>query len=304
MAQNYPYPEYKNKVVDCTVVPDLTKISGKSVVITGGAGGMGEEATRAFANAGAFVTFGDLNEEAGKHLEAELYPNARFVRCNVVDFESQKAMFKAAMEHSPSKTVDVAIANAGISKSDPVYKGELINGEPQAPDLATLDVNTTGVLYTCHLARFYFMKHELITGRDRCLIVLSSTAGYADVPGRLIYMMSKFAARAVMRCLRRSTAYDGIRVCTLAPWFVETKLVTPEVMQVIKSKGVKFANAADAAAAMIRIVSDTTINGRCFTIVNREEAVLGYYDMDVDDFPEASRAAKQQSEFLAVSHGA
>lgn len=43
--------------------------------------------------------------------------------------------------------------------------------------------------------------------------------------------------------------------------FVETNLVSEEVMQLIRSKGVKFANAADAAGAMLRIVSDTTVNG-------------------------------------------
>jgi hypothetical protein len=42
----------------------------------------------------------------------------------VTDFESQKAMFKGAKEFSPSETVDVAIANAGISQVDVIYKAE------------------------------------------------------------------------------------------------------------------------------------------------------------------------------------
>lgn len=93
-----------------------------------------------------------------------------------------------------------------------------MDGEPTAPNLKTLEVNVNGVLYTFKLARFHFLQHDLKPGRDRCFIVLSSAAGYFDVPGRLVYMASKFAARATMRCIRRSTATDGIRACALAPW--------------------------------------------------------------------------------------
>ncbi|KAF7527647.1 hypothetical protein PCG10_002611 [Penicillium crustosum] len=210
-------------------------------------------------------------------------------------------MFRQAKANSPSKTVDVAIANAGITGADPIFYGEDIGDEPQAPNLNILNVNVNGVINTCKLARYYFKQHELIPGRDRCFIVLSSAAGYGDVPGGPIYMMSKFAARALMRCLRRTTFLDGIRACALSPWYVETNLMSPSVYQHAKSKGVKFADAADAAGAMLKIVSDGSINGRCFTIVNREEAPFGYYDMDVDDYPDGSRADDQQNILLATS---
>ena len=50
-----------------------------------------------------------------------VHRNAQFVKCDVTDFESQRRMFQVAKENSPSKTVDVAIANAGISGADPIY---------------------------------------------------------------------------------------------------------------------------------------------------------------------------------------
>ncbi|KAL2831024.1 putative short chain dehydrogenase/ reductase [Aspergillus pseudoustus] len=295
------YPAYKKGVVDCTTPPDLNNVQGKSVVITGGASGMGEQATRAFVAAGAFVTFGDVNETAGRKIEAQLGSNAQFVRCDVTDFESQRELFRRAEANSPSKTVDVAIANAGITGADSIFYGEESGEEPQAPDFKILDVNVNGVIGTCKLARYYFKQHELTPGRDRCFIVMSSAAGYGDVPGGPIYMMSKFAARALMRCIRRTTFLDGIRACALAPWYVDTNLMSPSVVQHAKSKGVKFADAADAAGAMLRIVSDPSVNGRCFTIVNREEAPLGYYDMDVDDYPDGSRADEQQNILLSTS---
>ncbi|KAA8642610.1 hypothetical protein EYZ11_013389 [Aspergillus tanneri] len=76
--------------------------------------------------------------------------------------------------------------------------------------------------------------------------------------------------------------------------------MTSTVFVPIKSRGINLTDAADAAdtaGAMLRIISDTTVN------VNRAEASLESYDMDVDDF-EDSRAAEQQDQLLAISHGA
>lgn len=50
--------------------------------------------------------------------------NAQFVRCDVTDFESQRELFRLAKCNSPSKTVDVAIANAGITGADSIFYGE------------------------------------------------------------------------------------------------------------------------------------------------------------------------------------
>ncbi|KIW40699.1 uncharacterized protein PV06_07876 [Exophiala oligosperma] len=63
---------YTNKTVDVSVKPDTTTLRGKSVVVTGGASGFGENHARAFAPAGAFVTIGDINEDRGRKLVAEL----------------------------------------------------------------------------------------------------------------------------------------------------------------------------------------------------------------------------------------
>lgn len=151
-------------------------------------------------------------------------------------------MFKVAKRSTDHHAIDVVIANAGITGTDPVFYGQgkanpsicggrflqssqLTNqlalqdqNEPMKPDLKIMDVNCTGAIYTMTLARHYFLKNE--PGRDRCFIIFSSLAGYVDVPGGPLYMASKFAARAFMRCLRRTTVVDGIRSCAIAPWYV------------------------------------------------------------------------------------
>ena len=115
-----PLPRYTyTGPVDHTVVPDKSKVEGKSVIITGGANGMGEAFVRAFTAAGAFVTFGDLHPR-GNEIEKELNADgqkAAFVKCDIRSWEDQIRLFETARSKSPNNSVDIVIANAGISRS-------------------------------------------------------------------------------------------------------------------------------------------------------------------------------------------
>lgn len=117
-----PLPRYEyTGPVDHTAVPDRTVCRDQSVIITGGANGIGEECVRQYVAAGAFVTFGDMNDR-GFQIQDELNKaHGRdvcvFVKVDIRDWEQQKAMFETAKSKSPHNSVDVVIANAGISRS-------------------------------------------------------------------------------------------------------------------------------------------------------------------------------------------
>ena len=81
---------------------------------------MGETCVREFVAAGAFVTFADVNEQRGRSIEADLNVDGRkclFVKCDIRDWDQQKTVFEEAKRNSPSRSVDVVLANAGISRS-------------------------------------------------------------------------------------------------------------------------------------------------------------------------------------------
>lgn len=128
-----PLPPYEYRgPIDHTVKPAVDRAAGKSVIVTGGANGIGESCVRHFVDAGAFVTFADLNDR-GTTIEKELNSDIRrcqFVKCDIRSWEDQKVVFDAAKSQSPSQSVDVVIANAGISRSsgDSLWK---LDGEPQ-----------------------------------------------------------------------------------------------------------------------------------------------------------------------------
>lgn len=117
-----PLPRYEyNGPIDHTLPIDTSKLVGKSVIITGGANGMGESCVRQFVAAGAYVTIGDFNDR-GVELAKELNDAAgkdvcSFVKVDIRDWDQQKTMFETARSNSPHNSVDVVIANAGISRS-------------------------------------------------------------------------------------------------------------------------------------------------------------------------------------------
>ncbi|KIW88202.1 uncharacterized protein Z519_11313 [Cladophialophora bantiana CBS 173.52] len=297
------YPAYQKGIVTLDAAVKAGGLSGKGVIITGGAKGMGEEGVRAFVAAGAHVTFGDTDEQNGLKLEAELAPNANFIRCDVTSWDDQLAMFKLAISKSPRKTIDIVVANAGISGPDDVFSVEGPDtDEPVKPQLKIVNIDLIGVLYTLKLARHYFMKHSLDTNYDRCFIVNASLVGFLDVPGIPQYMASKWGCRGLMRCIRRTTAVDGVRMNLTGPWYVGTTILSPTVQEYCKSKGIVFAEAEDAASAWVKIASTPTINGRSFGIVPRGTTPQGFLDLGKDDYADGEYLDELQDILLRTSH--
>ena len=92
---------------------ETRNLKGKSVLITGGASGLGALIATAFAEHGARVTIADLNESQGQDLAATK-ENLNFVRTDVTDWSSQIQAFKAAIAFSGDNRVDIVIAGAGL----------------------------------------------------------------------------------------------------------------------------------------------------------------------------------------------
>lgn len=155
----------------------------------------------------------------------------------MTSWDDQLALFKLAISKSPQKTVDIVVANAGISGPDDVFsvEGEILDlavsvrvletsnvdsdtEEPIKPRLNIVSIDLLGVIYTVKRARHYLMKHPLDASHDRCLIVNASLVSFLDVPGTPQYMASKWGCRGLMRCIRRTTAVDGVRMNLTGPW--------------------------------------------------------------------------------------
>ncbi len=128
-----------------------SNLKGKSVLITGGASGLGLHAARFFSESGAYVTIADVQD--GSQTATDL-TNAghktQYIHCDVTNWDSQVKAFQSALKFSPTKTLDLVASYAGVDKGghlvDYVSASEasLEGAPPPAPSITAIDVNLKG----------------------------------------------------------------------------------------------------------------------------------------------------------------
>lgn len=192
------------------------KVEGKTVIITGGANGIGEAAVRLFMDAGANVVIADYNEEAGMRLLNDLGPSAGeralFVACNIADPVSVQQLMEKTLERFGA--IEVLINNAGITRDAMLLK----MSPEQWRDV--IDVNLTGVFFcTRHAA-----PHMAARGRGK-IINTTSIVGVQGNIGQTNYAAAKAGVIGMTKTWARELGYKGISVNAVAPGFIATDMV-------------------------------------------------------------------------------
>lgn len=264
---------HQSEPVDVSKPYDPSTLKGKTILITGGANGLGSSFVRHWASHGAHLAIGDIDDAAGEALVAELrsnYPKASFSyhHCDVTDWDSQSAFFDAAIQASTTGGIDVVVPNAGviIPKHALLYENPSpVNGKLRKPNTATIDVNVTGVLYTTHLALHHLPRNN--AGRDRCILLIGSLASVVALPGQAQYSTSKHAVLGLWRALRGggsgAVRDDGVRVNLLAPYYIaQTRMLNGVAEAALLAGGAGPARVEDVVDAATRLVADEGIVGR------------------------------------------
>ena len=182
----------------------MTRLAGKSALITGGAGSIGLATARAFVAEGASVLLVDLDgpalEAAVEELGAE---HAGYQVADTTDSQAVAAAVATAVARFGS--LDVAFANAGIFGTvAPVTQ------YPESVFEQVLRVNVLGP--------FLVAKHALRVMRSgSSLIINSSVVGLTSDAGISAYATSKHALVGLMRTAAKEMAAAGIRVNTIHP---------------------------------------------------------------------------------------
>lgn len=159
-----------------------------TAIVTGAAGGIGLAYTKRLLDRGYRVVLADLNSDRGTELQKELGPNTLFVPCDVGDWSSQVALFKAAYEWAGH--IDVFLANAGIEEDEPFYNLPENDGEPVKPSMRVLDVDLNSVVYGLRLFRHYRKKSTTgeVVGK---MIATNSMAGLYEFRVAPVYSAAK-----------------------------------------------------------------------------------------------------------------
>ncbi|KAF5637799.1 15-hydroxyprostaglandin dehydrogenase [Fusarium sp. NRRL 52700] len=234
---------------------------------------------------GASGTGEAYNADSGKRLASEL-TGSHFVLCDATVWEDQVQLFKQASDLSSYGMIYYVIANAGMRKKDQTFAFDGKDQEPQNPDLQIIDVNLMGALYT---SKLYFVTRngtEVNKDQDTCLILISSGAGFIDVPRSPEYSSTKWAVRGIMHALRRTTSYYGSRVNVIEPCYIRTGILSKDQFDHVENSGVEFATAEDVGECVLRILSDAGINRRTLFVCARKWAPREYMDLNIEDYPE------------------
>lgn len=194
----------------------LVDLTGQSVVVTGGARGIGRAIVDLLSHAGAAVLIGDLRlEEASataKEISNQTGGRIEAMEVDVSRFD-QVEKFRDQAFDSFGK-IDVLINNAGWDRLTPFLK--------TTPDLwdKIIGINFKGVLHTCYA----FLPH-MVERKRGAIVNISSDSARVGSFGEAIYAGSKAAVLAFSKTLAREHARDNIRVNVVCPGLAETALV-------------------------------------------------------------------------------
>lgn len=191
----------------------MAQLKDKVAIITGGSGGIGIATAKRMTAEGAKVLLVDLDEDALKDAVAELgHDKAAYAVADVTDPEQTQAYVTAAVEKFGK--LDILIANAGIEgvvKPITDYPIEMFD--------KVLAVNVRGIF----LGLKYAMPELKKTKGN--VVIMSSVAGLGGTPDVSAYITSKHALVGLMRTAALEGARDGIRVNSIHPSPVETRMM-------------------------------------------------------------------------------
>ena len=191
----------------------MGRLDNKVAIITGGSGGIGEEAARKFAAEGANVLLVDLDEDKLAAITRSLGNSASYVVADVSDAEATKTYVKAALERYGR--IDILFSNAGVEgKVCPLVDYPLETFDK------VISVNVRGVWLSLQT-----VMPELAKTGGGSIIITSSIAGLQGFAGLSAYVTSKHAVIGMMRSAVLEGTPLGIRVNTIHPAPIETRMM-------------------------------------------------------------------------------
>jgi len=221
----------------------MGRVDGKVALISGAARGMGASHARLLVGEGARVILGDILDEEGRAVAAELGDAARFVHLDV----TQPADWAAAVALALSEfgSLNVLVNNAGI-----VYRRRLRNLERDRWQ-RVLDVNLTGTMLGMQA-----VIDPMIAAGGGSIINMSSIQAMRGTPGNHGYVASKWAIRGLTKSAAIELAPNNIRVNSLHPGMIRTPMTAHMPDDLVAAPLGRIAEPVEVSTFVLFLASD------------------------------------------------
>ena len=193
----------------------MQRFDGKTVIVTGGGGGIGGATCRRFASEGAKVAVFDMNLEAAEKVAADIRANggqAAAFACNITDRAQVDAAVTAAQ--TQLGPIAVLVNNAGWDVFKPFLKTVPAEWEK------LIAINLTGALHMLHAVLPGMVERKY--GR---IVNVASDAARGGSSGEAVYSACKGGLVALSKTLAREHARQSITVNVVCPGPTDTALL-------------------------------------------------------------------------------
>ena len=189
---------------------ELTSLSGRVAVITGGARGLGYAIARRFAEAGAALLLADLDEDSARDSAQRLSSESAVRVVGVGADVRDSAQVEAAADRAVNELggIDVWVNNAGVFPRSPG-----IHMTDDEWDFV-VELNLRAAFFGCRAAG----RRMVERGAGGVILNLASTAGHRGYgPGLAHYVSSKHGVRGLTKSFAVELGPHGVRVMSLSP---------------------------------------------------------------------------------------
>jgi len=193
----------------------MKRFENRTVIITGGARGMGASHARGFVAEGAKVVIADVLEQEGMALASKLGSHAIFSRLDVTSDKQWAATVTAA--ESTFGPVAVLVNNAGIARF-----GKIEETDP-AVWRQVMEINLTGAYLGIRAVAASMRK-----GGGGAIVNISSGAGFTATFGLSAYVASKWEVRGLTKTAALELGQDNIRVNSIHPGAIRTPILAAQ----------------------------------------------------------------------------
>lgn len=256
------------------------RLTGKVALVSGGSRGMGASHVRAMVAAGAKVVLGDILDEEGNAVAAELGDAARYVHLDVTDPDQWAAAVDTALAEFGG--LDILVNNAGILNIGTFEDYALSEWQ------RILDVNLTGVFLGIRA-----VVPPMKTAGRGSIINISSIEGLAGTMASHGYTATKFGVRGLTKSAAVELGANGIRVNSVHPGLIKTPMTEWVPDDIFQTALGRAADPWEVSNLIVYLASDESSysTGSEFVVDGGTVAGLGHKDFSAVD-------ASQQPEWV------